>query len=172
VGLDLSASELARGDYDESVVSPIEVLQPALAEQFDLVVSFQVLEHVVDMRASFDHMHRYLRPGGLLAVQFSGRWSYFAIINRLIPSWLAQWAARAALNFDGPVFPSPYRDCALRDFLPHLSGWTSVEVVPIYFGGAYLGRIRPLQWAYNRFERRVLARFPNLSTHYQVYAIK
>ena len=42
--------------------------------EFDAVLSFDVLEHVRDVRATLAECHRVLRPGGVLAVVFPSFW--------------------------------------------------------------------------------------------------
>lgn len=66
VGLDLSTSELeaaGEGAYDEMVEADASTFIPAFTESFDLVVSWQVLEHVPDMAAALENARRYLKPG-------------------------------------------------------------------------------------------------------------
>jgi SAM-dependent methyltransferase len=43
---------------------------PFAADSFDLITMYDVLEHVVSPRATFDECWRVLRPGGLLATVF------------------------------------------------------------------------------------------------------
>jgi 2-polyprenyl-3-methyl-5-hydroxy-6-metoxy-1,4-benzoquinol methylase len=47
-------------------VGPIDDL--AFKNEFDLIVMFHVLEHVLDPEASLRHIHQMLKPGGTLAV--------------------------------------------------------------------------------------------------------
>lgn len=43
--------------------------------QFDLIISEQVIEHVKDQRAFFDELHRVLKPGGLSLHTFPAYWT-------------------------------------------------------------------------------------------------
>ncbi len=75
VGLDISADELQTappGSYDRFVVGDVSSRAVDLGTQFDLVVSFQVLEHVRPLDAAFENLRHYLRPGGRMIAQFSG----------------------------------------------------------------------------------------------------
>jgi len=67
-GCDLSSDALAmcrtRGDWGVSCSTVEAMAYPA--EQFDVVVSADVLEHVPDDRRAMREMVRVLRPGGLL----------------------------------------------------------------------------------------------------------
>src|SRR4051794_29517012 len=61
VGLDISESELEAappGAYDEVVVGDVSVPIAGLDDRFDLIVSWQALEHVKPLDAAFDNMRR------------------------------------------------------------------------------------------------------------------
>lgn len=67
LGLDVSGDELERagpGAYDEVVVADAAKCVPQLVGRVDLVVSWQVLEHVKPLGIALDHLHSYLKPGG------------------------------------------------------------------------------------------------------------
>ena len=79
VGLDVSARyvELARASAERLcpssppsflVASAEEI--PIAAERFDVVLSYDVFEHVVDLAAVLRECHRVLRPGGTLYAVF------------------------------------------------------------------------------------------------------
>ena len=58
--------------------------QPELADRVDLIVSLQVFEHVDALDVTFETLRRYLKPGGVIVTQFSGRYSVFGIANRAL----------------------------------------------------------------------------------------
>jgi cyclopropane fatty-acyl-phospholipid synthase-like methyltransferase len=67
--------------------------------RFDVVVSDQVLEHVMDYRSVFQEIHRVLAPGGISLHLFPGRFiliepHVFVPLAALIkhPAWLYPWA--------------------------------------------------------------------------------
>ena len=127
VGLDISAAELAMagpGAYDETWVADITEHLPELDDRFDLILSWQVLEHVKPLSVAFENLRRYLRPGGAFVGQFSGQLSYFALINRLIPHRLtAMLVDRFTERDAGAVFPAYFdrcRDSRLRAMLSEM----------------------------------------------------
>jgi len=177
VGLDLSREELdAAGDgaYTETIAADATTLRPDLAGQFDLVISWQVLEHVRDLEATIRNIRGYLKPGGLFVALFSGSWSAFGVINRVLPnrvgSKLVDRAMKRTEN-NVPVFPAYYDRCSHRALVPLFAEWRMAEIEPLYNGAGYFAFAPPLQKAYlayeNQIERRRVA---NLATHYLVIA--
>ncbi len=178
VGLDISASELERAGasaYDEVIVGDIcSGLAPTVAP-FDLVLSWQVLEHVPSMRAALATQHAALVPGGRMLAMLSGAWSIHALGARVIPYRLSTALQARLLNHVAEdKFPTRYDSCTDRALRRRLAegGWKSWEILPYYRSGNYLSFIPPLQRLYVAYESWA-ARRPhvNLATHYIVDAV-
>lgn len=176
-GLDISGEELERaevGAYDEIYVGDICGEMPAIARRFDLVVSWQVLEHVTSMHAALATQRAALVPGGRMVAMLSGGWALHSLAARIIPYRVSTWLQFRLLHSPPEdKFPTRFDGCtdrALRGLLAD-GGWTSWEVVPRYGAGVYLSFSRPLQRAYLVYENWA-ARGPraNLATHYIVHA--
>lgn len=177
VGLDISAAELrcAPPDaYDEWAVADIVTPVPAFREQFDLIVSYQVLEHVKPLDAAFDNMRTYLRPGGVAVTQFSGAFSAFGVINRLIPAAAGVWAMKHLLSRNPEtVFPAHYDQCYASAIRGILDPWSERRIYARYGGAVYWRFNHLLQAAYTGYEEWCYrTRRPNLATHYLVEAVK
>ncbi len=175
IGIDVSGEELAAaelGSYDEVVVSDVTDRLPDLEGCADLVVSWQVLEHVASLDAAISNIHAYLRPGGLLVAQLSGGRSAFALINRAIPHALAKAAMKRLLGRNpATVFPAPYDRCTYSGLSETLARWSDVRIVPRYRGAVYFDFLEPLQAAYLRFEDLLVrGHHRDLATHYLVIA--
>ncbi len=177
VGLDLSRDELAAAGpaaYTEAVAADATILQPALVDRFDLVVSWQVLEHVRDLRQTVDNIRTYLRPGGTFVALFSGTWSAFGVVNKVLPHSVGKRIVEPIMNRkerNTPVFPAYYDKCyasALEDiFVP----WNESTIHPLYVGATYFSFARPLMRAYLAYENTIASRgVANLATHYLVTA--
>jgi 2-polyprenyl-6-hydroxyphenyl methylase/3-demethylubiquinone-9 3-methyltransferase len=175
-GLDISAHELAAapaGSYDETFVADLLEPRPELMGRFDLVVSWQVLEHVDSLVSALDAIHLCLRSGGHLAAMLSGRWALFAVANRLIPRRIGVRLMGVMLGRDPEtVFPARYDRATMNGITTALGGWTEVEVVPRYRGAGYLCACPRLQALYLVYEGWVRESHPNLATHYLVFAQK
>jgi SAM-dependent methyltransferase len=176
VGLDLSAEELnaAPADaYDETIVHDISVPLERAAD-FDVILSWQVLEHVPDLERAFHHLGALLRPGGTLLVQLSGSFAAFSLAARVMPHRLRVLAMARFLGHPEELkFPTRYDRCYDSAIRRMLTEFASAEVVPFYRGAPYFGMSRPLQRAYLRYEN-VVARHDrrNLATHYLVCATR
>jgi 2-polyprenyl-6-hydroxyphenyl methylase/3-demethylubiquinone-9 3-methyltransferase len=177
VGLDLTAVELELappGSYDDTVVSDVTQYHPSLVGQFDLIVCFQVLEHVRSLASVFDNMALYLRPGGHFIAQFSGTFSLFGLANRVIPQWAVQRIVDKILSGHGYVtFPAYYDKCWQSAIEQLLAEWASVEVVPYYAGMGYFSSSPILRAGYLAWEEWTIARdWRNLAPYYIVDAAR
>lgn len=177
VGLDLSAAELSEagpGAYDETVVGSVADPAPELDNRFDLAVSWQVLEHVKPLPGALANVHRYLREGGEFVALFSGSWSAFAVINRVLPDRIglplvARLNRREQMN--RPVFPAYYDRCWSSALDRMLAPWSSVSLAPLYQGARYFNFSPRAQSLYLRYEEFAIRRnLDNLATHYLLVA--
>jgi 2-polyprenyl-6-hydroxyphenyl methylase/3-demethylubiquinone-9 3-methyltransferase len=177
IGLDPDAQELgaaAPGSYDDLIVARAEERIPELADAVDLIVSWQVFEHVRSLEAVLCNSRDYLKPGGALVSFFSGRWSVFAMVNRVLPHFLGapivdRIASRSARN--KPVFPAFYDCCSASAIRRLTADWSTVELVPFYRGAVYFAFARPIQRAYVAYENFVRrAGWLDTATHYLLIA--
>lgn len=175
VGLDLSLPELQMAGaaaYDDTIVADVCDYQVSLEGTFDLVVSWQVLEHVSDLGLALENARRYLRPGGVLVAQFSGRYSLFGLANRLLPHRLARFALKVLLSRDpSTVFPAYYEGCYYDAIRSKTKAWSKVRVISRFRSGEYLGFIPPVQGLYLKLEDSMIGgHHRNLASHYLVIA--
>ena len=177
VGLDISLSELRKapaGSYDEMFQADVIARNPALENSFDLVLSFQVLEHVKPLEAAFENMIAYLKPGGRLVAQMSGTFSLFGLINQVLPQALAVWVLRKATRRSPEsIFPAHYHHCWASKLERMVSSCSEREVRPLYLGADYFTFFSPLARLYLVYEDRALrGGHRNLASHYLVTAVR
>jgi SAM-dependent methyltransferase len=175
IGLDVSERELSAapaGSYDRVVVADVTTQQVELRDCANLVVSFQVLEHVAPIDEAFANIQSYLRPGGLFVAQLSGRRSVFALINRAIPHRLAKLMMKRLLRHDPEkVFPARYDRCTYSAIARMLEGWPSFRIIPRYIGAGYFRFLPPLQALYLHIEDLLVrGNHRDMATHYLVTA--
>lgn len=177
VGLDLSAEELdaaPSGSYDDARVADLVEHQPDLEAQFDVIVSWQVLEHVKPLEAVFENLRTYLAPGGSLLTQFSGTFSPFGLANRVVPQRAAEVILRKAQDRSSEsVFPAYYHHCWYSALERMRGSWSQWRVIPTYSGAGYFRFARPVLAAYLAYEEWVRTRrHYNLAPYYTVIAVR
>jgi SAM-dependent methyltransferase len=173
VGLDSSAEELAQappGAYDETIVH--DVTRPLHREQqFDVAISWQVLEHVESVAAALETIRSALRVGGTLVAQLSGRYALFAVIARMMPHRLRAFVLSRWLDHAEEKFPTRYDRCWAGALDRTLARWSAHELVPFYRGASYLTPLQPIQRAYLAYESALAGRDArNFATHYLIIA--
>jgi SAM-dependent methyltransferase len=177
VGLDVSSAELAQATadaYDEAICADITDRAPALVGRFDLIVSWQALEHVKPLSAAIAAMHDYLVPEGRLVAQLSGGLSAFAVIGRCIPHAVTrQLMVRVLGVAPEQTFPAHYDRCRYSSLARMFSGWTEHELLPRYKGARYFGFARPVERVYLGYESWICRHgVAELATHYLIEAIR
>jgi SAM-dependent methyltransferase len=174
VGLDIEAEEIEAagpGAYDESIVGDITAPLDRDGE-FDLVLSWQVLEHVSPLAGAFENLRATLRPGGTMLAQLTGSNAAFALLGRLMPHAVRVRIATGLLGHkEEEKFPTRYDRSSYSALRQLLNGWSDVEIVPFFRGASYFGFWRPAQRAYLAYESAVERRRRlDLATHYLVIA--
>ena len=175
VGLDISKDELERaptGSYDAIVPGNIAVADPSLNERFDLVVSFQALEHVRGLARAFENMRMYLRPGGRLVTQLSGRFAIYALIGRITPDPITHRVQRRLFGrAPDTVFRGYYDQCYFRALERITASWSDREIVPLWIAEPYFHfspLLRAGYLAYEEWAREDDRK--NLAPYYRVIA--
>lgn len=178
-GLDVSGDELDRAGpsaYDERIVADIGQASARLQDRFDLVISWQVLEHVESMRAALDAQHRALVDGGRMVAMVSGSLGVYAVLARIIPYRVSTAIQERLLGIDGAdKFPTRYDSCRASRLSALLKegGWRSHEIAPFYKGGVYFRFSPALQRFYLRYENAIWrADRRELATHYIIDAVR
>lgn len=177
VGLDLISAELEAappGSYDETVASDVTTFVPGLADRFDAVISWQVLEHVKPLATAVDNLRSYLRPGGQLVAQFSGTFGLFGLLSRAVPDKVTP--ALLERMFDRPrttTFPAYYDKCWASALTRIGRSWSSFEVIARHEGAGYFAFSRHVQAAYLAYEEWAGRNgHANLASYYLVVATR
>jgi SAM-dependent methyltransferase len=176
-GLDISPEELENapaGSYDATIVSDITCHNPDLDGAFDLIVSWQTLEHVQRVDRAIANLRRYLRPGGRAVIQLSGSFSIFALFNRALPSKLGSRIVGSVMGrSQDTVFRAHYHRCYCNALEREFLSWSAMEILPRFRGAEYLTfspTLQSIYIAYENWAARRVAR--NLATHYLIAAVK
>ncbi len=87
VGLDISPKELSRHpDLDEAILGDVQTY-PLAVDSFDLIVCWDVLEHVQRPLSAMENFSRALRPGGLLIIGSPVVHSLKGFVTKFTPLW-------------------------------------------------------------------------------------
>ncbi|MBQ9389291.1 MAG: class I SAM-dependent methyltransferase [Synergistaceae bacterium] len=125
IALDVSPEELEyNNDADEKIVFDLTSGErvPIDDESVDMITSSSVLEHLKNLENAVTEVSRILKKGGKFISVFPSKFALFAIINQLLPNWLARKILftinPAAIGFGG--FKAYYNRCyypALKNLL-------------------------------------------------------
>jgi len=93
-GIDISAEQLERNPaLAEKIHGDLESY-PLPPQAFDLVISWDVLEHLPAPERALENLARALAPGGLLILALPNRDSLKGLVTRLTPHRFHVWAYR------------------------------------------------------------------------------
>jgi len=91
VGVDLAFAALeANKGIDAAVVADLSGAIPARNASVDLVACRSLLEHLPETAGFWHECARVLRPGGEVICLAPGRYSWFALLNRMTPRRIAR----------------------------------------------------------------------------------
>lgn len=171
VGLDILRSELEAapaGSYDEMIAADATQRLARLENEFDLIVSWQVFEHLRSVPDALENFYAYLKPGGYAIIAMSGRYSAFGILNMLLPQRLGvPLVARVMRRDPATVFPAYYDKCYRSALQGLVTQWSSSRIISAWAGARYFGMAKPLQAAYILYEEwAAVSGRENLATHY------
>lgn len=85
VGIDISENQLRRNNQLHEKILGDLATHPLPSSRFDLVVCWDVLEHLPDPMRALDNMLGSVKPGGLVVVAMPNLWSLKGIITKLTP---------------------------------------------------------------------------------------
>jgi len=85
VGIDISENQLRRNNQLHEKILGDLATYPLPSSQFDLVVCWDVLEHLPDPTRALDNMLGSVKPGGLVVVAIPNLWSLKGMITKLTP---------------------------------------------------------------------------------------
>jgi SAM-dependent methyltransferase len=168
VAIDISAEELAKagGGVATRVADLCQPIEDG-HNQYDLVFSKFLCEHIPDPVAFHENCFKVLRPGGLAVHFFPTLHSLPVLVNHLIPEEQARSLVRVfqPARLDDPKqqkFPAYYRWClgpSRRTASRYQSVGFEVERINATFGHGYYRRIPPLH-ALELLKAKLLHRYP------------
>jgi SAM-dependent methyltransferase len=114
VGIDISRQQLERNTtVHEKILGDIQTY-PLKSEDFDLIICWDVIEHLPQPKEALRNIFNALRPGGLAVLGFPHVASFKGIITKFSPYWFHLWMYRHFLKYSSTPFPTYMR----LDILP------------------------------------------------------
>jgi SAM-dependent methyltransferase len=115
VGIDISAKQLERNaELHEKILGDIQAY-PLEKCSFDIVICWDVLEHLQDPRRALENLLEACKPNGMVILAFPNLFSLKGIITKLTPHWVHIWYYKYFLGAenpgreDQPPFPTTLR---------------------------------------------------------------
>jgi SAM-dependent methyltransferase len=92
--VDIDETQNLNNDYaDEKILGDIQTYRFA-PESFDLVISYNVLEHVPDVEAALTGFFDSLKPGGMVLIAAPNPNSLSGVVTKYTPHWFHVWFYR------------------------------------------------------------------------------
>jgi SAM-dependent methyltransferase len=98
LGIDILRSQLLRNDEAFRLAQGDVTALPVASASADLVVCWDVLEHVPAPDLAIAEMARVLRPGGLAVLALPNVLSLKGLVTRFTPWWFHVWVYRRVLG--------------------------------------------------------------------------
>jgi SAM-dependent methyltransferase len=112
VGIDISADQLARNvRLNERVLGDLQTHAWA-ADSFDMIVCWDVLEHLPHPIRALTHLVGALKPGGILVIAVPNLYSLKGLLTKFTPFAFHEWFYRNVLGSKQPMsrqFPTVLR---------------------------------------------------------------
>jgi SAM-dependent methyltransferase len=153
IGLDYSEEQLRENrNLNQKIVADAAAHGFPLRDgSADVVVSRSVVEHIRDNKAFFENCAHVLRPGGAMIHIFPGRFAPFALLNQLLPNWLARRVSGYLLppewveegNYGFPAFYNRCNFSAVQELLDR-NGFINVKYSLSFYQSIYFEFFFPL----------------------------
>ena len=122
VGLELNKSAVMKTDLFQIRNETVEEFQERHTEMFDLVCSFQVLEHISQVNSFIEAQINLLKPGGLLVIGVPNNNSFLNMgkleLLNLPPHHMGLWDEKSLLEL-GEWFSLKLRSVHFEPLQPH-----------------------------------------------------
>ena len=108
-GLDVDAGALSSNHWlDDRILGSVETY-PLPAEAFDIVVCWDVLEHLSRPTLAIENLARALKPGGVMFLGFPNVLSFKGIVTKVTPHWFHRWVYKHVYRSDLEPYPTVLR---------------------------------------------------------------
>jgi ubiquinone/menaquinone biosynthesis C-methylase UbiE len=137
---------------------------PFRDKAFDIVMSYEVVEHLTNPAACFLELHRVCKDGAIVVLATVNKLHYENFVVALTPYSFHEWYIKKVLGDKGVSYPTSNRANTpgrLRRMMER-AGFTTIAVQCIDSGPIYLSWLTPL-YAMGVVYHRLVNRFDKLS---------
>jgi len=173
VGIDISQEELDKNTVvHEKIVGDVQTHEFP-ADSFDLIVCWDVLEHLPEPGLALDLFAKSLKPGGVMLLAFPNVYSIKALVAKFTPHWFHVFVYKRIYGsqYGSPgliTFPTYLRRAiapkAIREYAS--AKGLSIEFERIYESSVQQrarNKYKITKWRYNVF--KFLSELATLNTH-------
>lgn len=140
--LDISPEQLERNNYaDRKILGDIEDVN-AFQERYDLIICFDVLEHIRHPRRAFKNMANALQVGGLLVIGCPNLVSLKGFTTKFTPHKFHVWYYRKirGISSAGRLDNGPFQTFLRREMTPEsLKQHACILGLKIIYDRSYVG---------------------------------
>lgn len=145
-GLDIEKNENCNFLYDNFIVQSIE---EEIKENFDIIISSTLMEHVKNNDKSFTNIYNSLNNGGVTLHYIPSKNHFYSIILRIVGPRLQRKIIKnlrpqASLEVTG--YPTFFHRCCERELHKLLidTGFKDIKINPYFKAGDYFAFFTPL----------------------------
>jgi SAM-dependent methyltransferase len=129
VGIDISSRQLEKNTMiHEKILGDIQTYSLKSAD-FDLIICWDVIEHLPRPQEALRNMFNALRPGGLAVLGFPHAASFKGIVTKITPYWFHHWFYRHFMKYSSTPFPTYMRLDILPERVIKLSELNGCSVI-------------------------------------------
>lgn len=96
--VDIDAEQLRNNDYAQQKIRGDVQSHRFARDSFDLVICYNVIEHLRDVEAALDRFCEALKPGGLILIGAPSPQSLSGFVTRHTPHWFHVWFYRYVMG--------------------------------------------------------------------------
>ena len=112
-GIDISAEELSKNaNLQHKILGDIQT-HDLPRNYFDVVICWDVLEHLSQPRLALENMFSSLKPNGVLILGFPNPMSFKGIVTKLTPAWVHALFYRQLFGYTSTAFRTYMRHAIL-----------------------------------------------------------
>jgi 2-polyprenyl-3-methyl-5-hydroxy-6-metoxy-1,4-benzoquinol methylase len=135
VGIDVSSTELDLNEaVNEKIVGDVEVV-PLPAERFDLIISWNTIEHLSRPDETLEKLEASLKHGGLMVLAAPNVLSLKGLVTKYTPHWFHRWIYRRFMPF---MTYDPFRTYLRLSIAPRsVTEWAARSGFTILYSARY-----------------------------------